>query len=251
MKLLLCLISIISSSSAVILNCQYSDEWWPLAGVKYTCITTLSEVSTNQRLTAISGNHLDSKNHSDVESIEFIDCTGSTFIPRSMLNFFPSLIGVRLVNCGILVLSGSELNEYENLSLFAVESTQLERIPGNFFSPTPKISVVGFNDNKLKYVGSKLLKDLTNLSWISFYNNDCINQTATTREEISKLIGDLTLQCVDILEITTSTTVMTTTEMSSTVSTTDVQTTTLKAGIIELNVAIKILLMAFIIFRVI
>lgn len=249
MKLILCLISIISSTSAVILNCQYFYEWWPLAGEKYSCVTTLSEVSTNQRLTAVNGNHLNSNNHSDVESIEFIDCTGSTFIPRNMLNFFPNLIGVRLVNCGILILSGSELNEYGNLSLFAVEGTRLERIPGNFFSSTPLISIVGFADNKLKHVGSKLFIDLTNLSWISFYNNECINQTANTREEISMLIGNLTLQCVDILEITTTTPVITTTEMSSTVSTTEMQTSPLKAGIIELNVAIKSLLIAFIIFR--
>lgn len=249
MKLILCLISTILSSIAIKLNCNYSFEWWPVSGKKYSCVTTLSEVSTNQRLTEISGDHQNSKNHSDVESIEFIDCTGSTFIPRNIMFFFPNLIGVRLVNCGILILSGSELNEYGNLSLFAVEGTQLERIPGNFFSATPLISIIGFADNKLKYVGSTLLNNLPNLSWISFYNNECINQTATKPEEISMLIGNLTSQCVDTFEILTTTTVKTTTEMSSTVSTTEMQTTTLKAGIIELNIAIKILLMAFILFR--
>lgn len=212
---LIFLLTIFPSLNSVVLNCEYSFERWLITIEKYSCVTTLSEVSTNQRLTGVNGNHLENKNHSNVESIEIIDCTGSTFIPRNMLNFFPNLIGIRLVNCGTLILSGNELNEYNNLSLFAIESTKVERIPGNFFSTTPQISVIGFADNSIKYVGSKLLTNLTNLSWVSFHNNECISQTATTRDEISVLIESLITSCVDILEVTTTTTITTSSTESS------------------------------------
>lgn len=244
MKIILVFITLcISSLNSVVLYCRYSFEWWPASDEKYSCVTTLSEVSTNQRLTAVNGDHLVGKNYSDVESIDFAGCSGSTFIPRRMLNFFPNLVGIRLDNCGILVLSGNELNEYERLTHFAVESTQLERIPGNFFASTPEISVIGFAENQLKYVGYNLLRNLTNLLWISFNNNDCISQTATTSEEIDALIENLTEKCVDVFETTTALTTITT-EMSSTESSTIqvTEATTPSKGVgVEINFLVMIL----------
>lgn len=210
-KVIFIIFTLFTSSSSVILDCEYSLEWWPKVDLKYSCVSTLSEVSTIQRVTGVNGNHESDRNNSHVQSIEFQDCTGSTYIPQNMLNFFPNLIGIRLINCGILILSGNELSEHQNLQLFAVESTKLERIPGNFFEPTPQITVIGFADNNLKHVGFNLLKSLNNLSWVSFYNNDCINQTATSLNEIPSLITNLATNCIDIFEeptTTTSTTIL-------------------------------------------
>lgn len=222
-KVIFIIFTLFASSFSVILDCEFSFEWWPKVESKYSCVTTLSEVSTIQRVTGVNGNHKIDKNNSEVESIEFQDCIGSTYIPQNMLNFFPNLIGIRLISCGILILGGNELHEYQNLQLFAVESTQLERIPGNFFASTPQISVIGFADSNLKYVGSKLLQSLNNLSWVSFYNNDCINQTATSLNEIPSLITNLATNCIDIFEESTTTTSTTISNSESTSDETTMQ----------------------------
>lgn len=234
-KIIVVILALITSSYAVTINCEYSLESWPIVNYKYSCMTTLSEVSTNQRLTGVRGDHQVGKNHSDVESINFSDCTGSTFIPRDMLNFFANLIGIRLINCGILILSGNELNEYQNLQLFAVESTRLERIPGNFFASTPQITVIGFAENNLKHVGSKLLQSLNNLAWISFFDNDCINQTATSSAEIPSLITNLTANCIDIFEETTVTSTTITTSEVTPEMTTEEETTTMGSEDVKEN----------------
>lgn len=228
-KVIFIILALFTQSYSVILECKYLSEWWPKMEFKYSCVTTLSEVSTTQRLRAVNGEHEAGKNNSHVESIEFQGCTGSTFIPKDMLIFFPNLIAIRLMSCGSLILTGNELNEYENLQMFAVEMTKIERIPGNFFAFTPQISIIGFADNNLKYVGSKLLQTLNNLSWISFANNDCINQTATSLDEIPSLITNLVANCIDILEETTSTTftsIMTSSAMTTEETTVVGETTT-------------------------
>lgn len=252
-KVLFIIFSLFSSSYSVVLDCVYSPHWWPAGvGEKFTCITTLSEVSTTKVVTSIRGEP-ENKTLADVESISFNSCHGTIFIPQDMQNFFPNLIGIQMFHCGVLTLDGNELNQYENLQLFAIESTQLERIPGNFFAMTPQIKVIGFAENDLKYVGSKLLNSLNNLTWVSFYNSGCINQTATSSTEIESLISHLTTNCIDIFEITTtrttSTTVMTSDSSSRTTTADENNDETTTNGCNELMMNLLILLSSIILIK--
>lgn len=78
-----------------------------------------------------------------------------------------------------------------------MHGTEVERIPGNFFKSTPDMAFVGFQNNKIKYVGAELLENLPKLQKVNFQENVCINDFSMNAKELKRLINDLKTKCQD------------------------------------------------------
>lgn len=122
-----------------------------------------------------------------------------TFIPQGISSVFPNMIGLTFDNCPILNLIGTELNEYRNLEFWSWTNTQLEngRIPGNFFSLSPKLRMVDFWRSGVMHVGNGLLDNLNDLQNLMFQNNICINQAAMNPTAVREMIPELMRRCPD------------------------------------------------------
>ncbi len=64
-------------------------------------------------------------------------------VPRGLLEYFPNFVELSIHYCGIKSLSGNELAEYPNLQSWTLHGTEVEKIPGNFFSFTPGMAFIG------------------------------------------------------------------------------------------------------------
>lgn len=151
------------------------------------------------------GTHAAGYLSSDVKAIWFrANCDQLTHVPRGLLDFFPNIVEISIHYCGIVTLSGRELEEYPKLQSWTMHGTEVEKIPGNFFKATPDMSFVGFQNNKIKFVGRKLLENLTKLQKVNFQENVCINDFSMNFNEVKKLIESLKLKCADGERATTT-----------------------------------------------
>lgn len=195
MKLLCVIFVFFTSTSALTLNCTFREVQWLAFGMNYQCHTEPFNVESSQYVTSVSGVHLSNKTVQDVVSIHIDNCTNLSYIPKGLLDVFPMLRGIYLEGCGILSLIGTELNEYPQLTLFALELSPLDYVPGNLFTQTPGMILISFADNKINGTGKNLLSNLNDLSQVYFENNVCISKNAEIAEKIPELIATLDTDC--------------------------------------------------------
>lgn len=195
MKILFIIVTIVTSASALTFECLFVEVPWMAIGMNYQCQTKPFNVEASQHVTNVCGIHMDNKTNNDVIAIHIKNCTELSYIPKGLLNIFPNLIGIYLEACGITTLNGSELNEYPQLKLFALELSQLYYVPGNFFAHNPEMLLISFVGNKINATGKDLLSNLNKLSEVYFEDNVCINGNATTIEEIPEFSEKLNCQC--------------------------------------------------------
>lgn len=195
MKSLCIILIIVASTSALSFNCRFVETEWMAIGINYQCQTTPLNVESSQYVTSISGLHVDNKTNHDVIAIHISNCTHLSYIPKGLLHIFPNLIGIYLDSCGIVSLNGTELNEYPQLKLFALEKSPLYYVPGNFFVHNPDMLLISFVENKINATGRNLLINLNQLSEVYFEDNICINKNATIIEEIPEFNEKLNHDC--------------------------------------------------------
>lgn len=185
----------VASTSALTFNCKFVEAPWMAIGINYQCQTVPFNVQSSQYVTSISGVHMDNKTNHDVIAIHISKCAHLSYIPKGLLNIFPNLIGIYLDSCGVKSLNGTELNEYPQLKLFALELSPLYYVPGNLFALNPDILLISFVGNKINATGRNLLSNLNKLSEVYFEDNVCINDNATTMEEIPEFNEKLNRDC--------------------------------------------------------
>jgi len=189
------LIVYFTSTSAITINCLFKEVYWMSMGLNYQCQAQPLGIGGPQYVTKAYGRHADNKTHADVTGIHFANCAKLTYIPKGILNIFPNLVGIYLDGCGIESLNGTELKEYPQLKVFALEKSSLSYVPGDLFAPTPDIELISFVANTIKSTGKNLLNDLTKLSEVYFEGNICIDSNATTTEEVPTFIETLESDC--------------------------------------------------------
>lgn len=201
MKSLYIVLILVTCTSALTFNCHFVEAPWMAIGINYQCQTQPFNVDTSQYVTSISGVHIENKTNDDVIAIHISNCKNLSYIPKGLLHIFPNLIGIYLDGCGILSLNGTELNEYPQLKLFALELSPLYYVPGNFFAHNPDMLLISFVDNKINATGRNLLSNLNNLTEVYFEDNICINGNATVMEEIPEFNEKLNRDCSIASEI--------------------------------------------------
>lgn len=195
MKFIPVIFAFFVSTKALTLNCEFREVQWLAFGLNYQCHTEAFNVDSTPYVTHVSGVHWSNKTANDVVSIHIDNCTNLSYIPKGLLQAFPMLRGIYLEGCGVSSLNGSELNEYPQLTLFALELSPLDYVPGNLFSQTPHMVLISFADNKISGVGKDLLNNLNELSQVYFEHNVCTDKNAPTAEEIPEFITALNTEC--------------------------------------------------------
>jgi hypothetical protein len=138
-------------------------------------------MENNSIITKIIGEHLDEKANQDVKILFFDGISEITSIPKGIESFFPNLIALGFSSCNITQLNSDDLNPFHLLEWFAIEKNSLlERIPPKFFANNLKLKYLWFSQGNLKHVGKNLLDSLSNLSWVVFLNNPCIDKFASS-----------------------------------------------------------------------
>lgn len=187
-------------------------QWWDVLQERYRCQPNIT--GSGNTLEAIHGNHMRGKTNADVEFL-YVEGQAMNSLPRDIEVFFPKLIGLYILDSGLLTISAEDLRPFPNLLLFGSQENPLESLDGDLFKYTRKLRRVNIS-NQLQHVGHDLLAGLHNLTNAWFLYNPCISVDAYTKETVEALKLQLPINC----PLLTATTV-TITSATSTITTTD------------------------------
>jgi len=198
---ILVIVTCISSSSGIIINCLFDDFSWQI-GLRYTCTVDVVDMSGNAAaFLDVTGIHQPARTNSHVLGIRFLRNPFDR-MPTNIESFFPNLMFIAFYGGNLTFISAENLKPFRNLQQFFVNSNQISIIEGDLFKYSPNIQIMQFWGNRITNVGHGLLIGLRMLRQADFGRNSCIDISAS-QETIANLTRALLLQCPPLATITT------------------------------------------------
>jgi hypothetical protein len=217
------------AGTAFTIDCVYGMVNYAVVGSSYRCVTTNVPASSNQTVTGVTGTHTSGRNNSHVNGIKIFGNHTLSFIPRGIKNFFPNINVLDMAYMAFETLHGDELDEIApQLRIFFCYNGSLTSISSRFFESTQKLLSIGFSHNEIERVGRNLFTpvNVTQLTYLHFRDNPCVNRGADNSTTIVALINDLKVLCPYDETLTTTTTTTTTTATTTTTTAPTTITTT-------------------------
>lgn len=118
-----------------------------------------------------------------------------TNFPKNLHIFFPDLLAIQIVNCGLRNLTFDDVKYYTNLKSLWLPLNHIETLKSGIFSQNLKLEKLTFYGNNLKKIDSNVLKPLILLKFASFQKNDCIDMTASNGVQLDDLKGRIAWFC--------------------------------------------------------
>lgn len=201
------------ATEAVILQCEFSRVNWYRDQTRYTCTAKSITFDGSNNVTAISGNHLPGMHDGLVEGISAYNLQPVSSIPKNLESFFPHLAVLQWYHGGIKTISSQDLRPFPNLRILYLGDNEITTLDGDLLQYSRNILAVHFINNKIEHVGRDLFIGLSsNILFIDFRNNPCINLVAEGPEQIQEMIELLPNHCEPLDPETSTTTMSTTTD---------------------------------------
>lgn len=144
----------------------------------YQCeVHKLVITKPNQTLTAINGYHHEDDSSRDVVTLKIIEQIVN-FLPSGVSQHFPYLTVLRIWSSGLRSFTQEDVRNMKYLTDLSLSGNFLESLDSDLFNYNPRLIKVDFTRNRIKHVGSNLMRPLRSLSVIDFYHNDCVNDGA-------------------------------------------------------------------------
>lgn len=194
-KVLILLLAVVASSSAITLQCRFFDFQWLIVGNRYSCEATVLNSGTSQNITNVIGTHLAEKSDINVEVLTVTNERTLTQLPTDIDGFFPNLVIFQWVIGGLTTISAADLKAFPNLQILSVHFNSFTRLDADLFVNTPKLQWISFTDNSIESVGENLITNLKELKIANFQNNRCVSLNASSPQGLSELRLRLTTQC--------------------------------------------------------
>lgn len=137
----------------------------------YTCCLYKKDLTND---TTFFGEHLFGCSNDDVRGIALANCQFSHF-PGELAKIFPNLDHMA-INGGLEQISKADLAGFENLKFLDLQGCHVEVLPADLFENTPNLEVIYFSHNRIASIGEHLLRPLTQLKYIDFRGNACIDE---------------------------------------------------------------------------
>jgi hypothetical protein len=153
------------------------------------------------------------------------------FLPKSMLNVFPRLNGIRIVSCETLTtirenffgqdfnviqylsfydneIATIEANAFQhlpNLKWISLQDNQLSSLPHQIFKNNPELIAIWFDHNKINSITPDFFKNLNKLQRVGFTGNQCIKEEiscwsescSVTQEELDSGFSNCYKNCLE------------------------------------------------------
>lgn len=166
------------------IKCQFNLVRWtnpPTKNPIYVCVVTEANIILpGTKIKKFSGVHKPGRSDKDVEAIQFQSLVVH-YMPRGIGLFFPKLKCLEVLNCGLKVITRSDLIGLENLSTLMLCRNEIQSLPSNLFKLTKKLQNVSFANNKLECMSAKLLEPLAHnkILLLDFEKNTAIDMKFT------------------------------------------------------------------------
>lgn len=183
-------------TSGVEIYCFYWMRSWSTFGSFYTCGGTVISAENATTVTDISATHMEGKDHEDVKG--FYASSNHLMlatIPAGIEKFFANLEFFEWANGNLFSIDSSTFEPFPNLLVINLGGNKIVTLDGDLFQHTRKLRQIDFVSNSLEHVGHDFLTGLTDLEFVNFSWNPCIDASARTPQQIQELNLLLTIQC--------------------------------------------------------
>lgn len=197
-------IFLISSANGLVIECNFRKQFWQHADFIYTCVAEVITSGSLRVIDDVRGMHLEGKVNSDVRGFVLNDQALGQ-IPENFVEFFPDIKGITCVGVELDHLSSYDLEQFPNLVFLRVMNNKLVRLDFDLFKYNPNLVYVDFDTNLLEATGANLLANLERLQEADFRNNPCINKLADNPDSIRNLSLQLSLNCPNSNDPSTTT----------------------------------------------
>lgn len=192
-KSLLIAILLTCSVETVEFDCIFQTYYPAIVGDRYTCNAIVTD-SGSTSLESVRGVHQTGKTNDDVGYL-YINQQSLPFVPGGIADFFKNLDVLVIQQSSLASISASDLQPFPRLLFLYLIGNQLTSLDGDLFKYTPLLQYANFNSNQIQRIGHDLVTNLNNLMVMNFYENVCIQQGASTRDEVLLLAPQLSILC--------------------------------------------------------
>ncbi len=123
------------------------------------------------------------------------------FTPFNIHTFFPNLEALDLLNKGTSELTRESLKGLNSLRLLNFGRNKLQTIETDLFIENPDMERLYFENNPLRHVAFNVFDDLQRLNFLDVTETLCIDQSATTIDQIDSLKFHILVQCPPTFEM--------------------------------------------------
>lgn len=156
----------------VTVHCKF-DLRSTMSNQSYCCEVKNQAIIISTTFNNTSNKHSPGKTNRDVRSV-FINVCRMTLIPESLGQTFSNLMNLYINNSYLRSITKFDLVHFEQLERIHIIGNDIEFLPGDLFEFTRNVKYIQFGQNKIKYIGPKILEGLDVRS-VSFSGNVNIN----------------------------------------------------------------------------
>lgn len=195
--ILLTISVILTLTQGATLNCTFEKSDY--SKYPYTC-TAGSDLITSENdreITEVIGEHLEGKNHDNVESL-IVFSKISILFPRGVTKFFKNIQEVLIYNTKLEALTKDDLEQFgENLKRFLLYGNPIKVIEPQLFVHNKNLKLIEFQSSRVEVVNESAFDGLDKLEDLNLQMNRCTSSRdfAWKRENVLKLIKSVAEKC--------------------------------------------------------
>lgn len=177
------------------MDCDFSALNWAGIFEYYTCVGRVTSghlVGSN--FWDIAGVHVDGFTNANVTGLSIYNQRGFDRLPN-IGRAFENLRGFEWVFGNLATINEFDLIQMRDLEMLSLYGNFLVTLSGSLLINNQALVYIDFGRNLLSFVGDGLLSNLPELRWALLERNLCIDEIATTPQEIEALPGRLEGLC--------------------------------------------------------
>ena len=96
-------------------------------------------------------------------------------IPKETFNDLENLEKIDLSHNRVIILDRNLFKTLKKLKILMISDNQIENLSANLLKFNLKLEIIAMENNQIKFIGNMLMKTLSNLKFVNFQENVCIN----------------------------------------------------------------------------
>ncbi|KAL7011017.1 hypothetical protein ACKWTF_014054 [Chironomus riparius] len=193
------LIALTTISTSFDLNCRFEyTNGYAVIGRVYICISSGVNMPTPEsaRFNRMIGTHQGQQSNGLVDGFH-ANRQIISYFPQGLDWFFPNLISLSVMRCGMKEIHQSDLKPYPGLRSLNMYDNKLQVLEQGLMDYNPNLEVVGFHGNRLVHIDPNVFDNLNKMTDLYVEGVPCIDKNTDTRDETLACVNIMKTQCVD------------------------------------------------------
>ncbi|CAH1733587.1 unnamed protein product [Chironomus riparius] len=193
------LIALTTISTSFDLNCRFEyTNGYAVIGRVYICISSGINMPTPEsaRFNRMIGTHQGQQSNGLVDGFH-ANRQIISYFPQGLDWFFPNLISLSVMRCGMKEIHQSDLKPFPGLRSLNMYDNKLQVLEQGLMDYNPNLEVVGFHGNRLVHIDPNVFDNLNKMTDLYVEGVPCIDKNTDTRDETLACVNIMKTQCVD------------------------------------------------------